>query len=288
MWSRDRARQRNWRRADARRIHRTGQPGRADGAADRRGRLPRPRCGPAGPPASSRTRTPPRRLRARLRSWPRPAIWSACAWSATTTCGKCSTARRSAGRAGARRRSSPSTAPFIPTPAARSPRRPRHRGVSVIDAPVSGGARRSKKASCWSWSAATRTSSSSCRPVFATYADPIVHLGPLGSGQVTKILNNLLFTANLGSAISTLELGESLGVPPRPARRGAQPRIGQQQGARQHRDLRRHPGTCSRRSPARCCRRTSGTPPASPLMRRHRGRGVRRGRRGAEVDGHPR
>jgi 3-hydroxyisobutyrate dehydrogenase len=52
-----------------------------------------------------------------------------------------------------------------------------------------------------------------CRPVFATYADPIVHLGALGSGQVTKILNNLLFTANLGSAMSTLELGESLGVP---------------------------------------------------------------------------
>jgi 3-hydroxyisobutyrate dehydrogenase-like beta-hydroxyacid dehydrogenase len=51
-----------------------------------------------------------------------------------------------------------------------------------------------------------------CRPVFGTYADPIVHLGPLGSGQVTKILNNLLFTANLGSAISTLELGESLGI----------------------------------------------------------------------------
>jgi 3-hydroxyisobutyrate dehydrogenase-like beta-hydroxyacid dehydrogenase len=49
--------------------------------------------------------------------------------------------------------------------------------------------------------------------VFATYADPIVHLGGVGSGQVAKILNNLLFSANLGSAISTLELGESLGVP---------------------------------------------------------------------------
>jgi len=52
-----------------------------------------------------------------------------------------------------------------------------------------------------------------CRPVFATYADPIVHLGSLGSGQVTKILNNLLFTANLGSALTTLDLGESLGIP---------------------------------------------------------------------------
>ena len=51
-----------------------------------------------------------------------------------------------------------------------------------------------------------------CRPVFETYGDPIVHLGPVGAGQVTKILNNLLFSANLGSAISLLELGESLGV----------------------------------------------------------------------------
>ena len=51
-----------------------------------------------------------------------------------------------------------------------------------------------------------------CRPVFATYGDPIVHLGPLGSGQVAKILNNVLFTANLGTAMSTLELGESLGI----------------------------------------------------------------------------
>ena len=49
--------------------------------------------------------------------------------------------------------------------------------------------------------------------MFATYADPIVHLGPLGSGQVAKILNNLLFSANLGAAMSTLELGEALGVP---------------------------------------------------------------------------
>ena len=59
---------------------------------------------------------------------------------------------------------------------------------------------------------ATEEAVERCRPVLASYADPIVHLGPLGSGQVTKILNNVLFTANLGSAISTLELGESLGL----------------------------------------------------------------------------
>jgi 3-hydroxyisobutyrate dehydrogenase-like beta-hydroxyacid dehydrogenase len=51
-----------------------------------------------------------------------------------------------------------------------------------------------------------------CRPVFATYGGPIVHLGPLGGGQVTKILNNLLFSANLGSAMSLLELTSALGL----------------------------------------------------------------------------
>ena len=53
-----------------------------------------------------------------------------------------------------------------------------------------------------------------CRPVFESYADPIVHLGDLGSGQTTKLLNNLLFTANLGMAATTLALGEALGVLP--------------------------------------------------------------------------
>ena len=85
-------------------------------------------------------------------------------------------------------------------------------GVSVIDAPVSGGAPAVAEGRLLVMVGGEDEVVERCRPVFATYADPIVHLGPLGSGQVTKILNNLLFTANLGSAMSTLELGESLGV----------------------------------------------------------------------------
>ena len=85
-------------------------------------------------------------------------------------------------------------------------------GVSVIDAPVSGGARAVAEGCLLVMVGGEDEVVERCRPVFATYADPIVHLGPLGSGQVTKILNNLLFTANLGSAVSTLELGESLGI----------------------------------------------------------------------------
>jgi 3-hydroxyisobutyrate dehydrogenase len=53
-----------------------------------------------------------------------------------------------------------------------------------------------------------------CLPVFATYSDAIVHLGPLGSGQAAKILNNLLFSANLGTAFSVLQVGRDLRVAP--------------------------------------------------------------------------
>ncbi|HEX3548320.1 MAG TPA: NAD(P)-dependent oxidoreductase [Mycobacterium sp.] len=87
------------------------------------------------------------------------------------------------------------------------------KGISVIDAAVSGGAPAVEAGTLLVMAGGDEEVVGRCRPVFATYADPIVHLGPLGSGQVTKILNNVLFTANLGSAISTLELGESLGIP---------------------------------------------------------------------------
>ncbi len=86
-------------------------------------------------------------------------------------------------------------------------------GVSVVDAPVSGGAPAAAEGTLLVMVGGDDGIVETCRPVFATYADSVVHLGPLGAGQVTKILNNLLFSANLGSAISTLELGESLGVP---------------------------------------------------------------------------
>ncbi|MDA4107256.1 NAD(P)-dependent oxidoreductase [Mycolicibacterium holsaticum] len=86
-------------------------------------------------------------------------------------------------------------------------------GVSVLDAPVSGGGPAVEEGKLLVMVGGDEHVAERCRPVFATYADPIVHLGPLGSGQVTKILNNLLFTANLGSAVSTLELGAALGIP---------------------------------------------------------------------------
>lgn len=87
-------------------------------------------------------------------------------------------------------------------------------GVSLIDAPVSGGAPAVAEGRLLVMAGGDSEVVERCRPVFASYADPIVHLGALGAGQTTKLLNNLLFTANLGTAATTLALGEALGVRP--------------------------------------------------------------------------
>jgi 3-hydroxyisobutyrate dehydrogenase len=87
-------------------------------------------------------------------------------------------------------------------------------GVSVIDAPVSGGGGAASQGRLLVMVGGDADVVDRCRPVFETYADPIVHLGGVGSGQTTKLLNNLLFTANLGTAATVLSLATSLGVSP--------------------------------------------------------------------------
>lgn len=87
-----------------------------------------------------------------------------------------------------------------------------HRGVALIDAPVSGGGPAAAEGRLLVMAGGDRETVERCRPVFAAHADPVVQMGPLGAGQVAKLLNNLLFTANLATAASTLALGRALDV----------------------------------------------------------------------------
>ncbi len=90
--------------------------------------------------------------------------------------------------------------------------RARAAGVRLIDAPVSGGAPAAEAGRLLVMVGGDEETVEFCRPVFGSYGDPIVHLGPVGAGQVTKLLNNAAFTAHLGVAVSLLALGQSLGV----------------------------------------------------------------------------
>src|SRR6202011_5492016 len=44
------------------------------------------------------------------------------------------------------------------------------------------------------------------------FADPVLHLGPLGSGEVAKLVNNVLLAASIGLADDALDLGAALGL----------------------------------------------------------------------------
>ncbi|SPM40438.1 3-hydroxyisobutyrate dehydrogenase or related beta-hydroxyacid dehydrogenase [Mycobacterium numidiamassiliense] len=93
-------------------------------------------------------------------------------------------------------------------------KRAESKGVSVVDAPVSGGGPAAVQGRLMVMAGGDADQVERCRPVFETYGEPVVHLGDLGSGQTTKLLNNLLFTANLGTAATTLSLAKSLGISP--------------------------------------------------------------------------
>jgi 3-hydroxyisobutyrate dehydrogenase-like beta-hydroxyacid dehydrogenase len=88
------------------------------------------------------------------------------------------------------------------------------RNVALIDAPVSGGAIAAADGQLLVMIGGPPEAVERCRPVFETYGNPVVHLGPVGAGQLAKLLNNLLFTAQLATATDAFRLAGALGVDP--------------------------------------------------------------------------
>ena len=86
------------------------------------------------------------------------------------------------------------------------------RGVAVLDAPVSGGGAVAAAGNVTVMVGGDEATFERCRPVFETYAGLLRHLGPLGSGQLAKLLNNLVFIANVCNGIEVFDVGEQLGI----------------------------------------------------------------------------
>jgi len=86
-------------------------------------------------------------------------------------------------------------------------------GVSVIDAAVSGGRDVALAGRLVVAAGGDAAVIDRCRPVISTFADLIVHLGAVGTGQLAKLINNTLLAANLALAVDALAVGETLGIP---------------------------------------------------------------------------
>ena len=86
------------------------------------------------------------------------------------------------------------------------------RGVRVIDAPVSGGGTAAAAGRLTVYVGGTNDAFVRARPVLDTYGDPVLHMGPLGSGLRTKLMNNALNAAHFALAHDAMALGEALGL----------------------------------------------------------------------------
>ena len=79
-------------------------------------------------------------------------------------------------------------------------------GARFLDAPVSGGRHAAKAKTLTTMVGGEVSAFVRCVPVFSTFASKIVHLGGPGSGQLAKLLNNVLFAANLKNVADFMEL----------------------------------------------------------------------------------
>jgi len=86
--------------------------------------------------------------------------------------------------------------------------------VAIIDAPVSGGGRAASIGKLLVMVGGDVADVARATPVMATFGDPVLHIGPLGSGQLAKLINNALMTAHLGLADDAHRVAVSLNLDP--------------------------------------------------------------------------
>jgi 3-hydroxyisobutyrate dehydrogenase len=86
------------------------------------------------------------------------------------------------------------------------------RGVSLIDAPVTGGPNLALAGELTVAAGGDQAALTRSRPVFDAFAATVMRLGDVGAGQVAKLLNNALLAANVVAADDALTIGERLGL----------------------------------------------------------------------------
>ncbi len=88
------------------------------------------------------------------------------------------------------------------------------RGVGFLDAPVSGGSFGAEQATLTIMVGGEPDLLEWCRPAFEAMGDPnhIFHTGPVGSGEVVKLVNNMLVGAISSATLEALIVGVAAGV----------------------------------------------------------------------------
>jgi 3-hydroxyisobutyrate dehydrogenase len=90
----------------------------------------------------------------------------------------------------------------------------RERGIGFLDAPVSGGVEGARNGKLSIMVGGDAADLATARPALDCYALRITHMGPSGSGQATKAVNQVLVAGIAQAVCEGLALGEKLGLAP--------------------------------------------------------------------------
>ena len=86
--------------------------------------------------------------------------------------------------------------------------------ILFADAPVSGMEARAKDGTLSIMVGCDPALFSALRPVLSLMGNTITHMGPVGSGQLTKLINQLLFNASMAAMAEVLPMAVKLGLDP--------------------------------------------------------------------------
>jgi 2-hydroxy-3-oxopropionate reductase len=88
----------------------------------------------------------------------------------------------------------------------------REKGVSVLDAPVSGAKAAAEAGALTFMIGGEQAVVEECRPLFEAMGKNIFHLGAVGMGEVMKLVNNLVLFGNMAVASESVGMGLKAGV----------------------------------------------------------------------------
>ena len=86
------------------------------------------------------------------------------------------------------------------------------RGVDFVDAPVTGMEKRAEDATLTIMFGGPQRHLEKIRPALDAMGNRIVHMGEVGSGQLAKLVNQLLFNTNMAALAEVLPMAVSLGL----------------------------------------------------------------------------
>lgn len=90
----------------------------------------------------------------------------------------------------------------------------KRQGVHVVDAPISGGPEGAIARTLLYMIGGEAGPVETCRPVFATSGTTLVHIGPLGTGSMMRIVHHVILGLNRFAADEGMKLAQALGLDP--------------------------------------------------------------------------